>query len=31
VLHIFGITGLDSMIGLHRSRDEALSALATAG
>lgn len=29
VLHIFGITGLDSMIALHRSRDEALSALAT--
>jgi anti-sigma B factor antagonist len=31
VLQIFEITGLDSVITLHGSRDEALSAIATAG
>jgi anti-sigma B factor antagonist len=31
VLQIFEITGLDGMIALHRSRQEALSALAVAG
>jgi anti-sigma B factor antagonist len=31
VLQIFRITALDSMVALHRSREEALSALALAG
>lgn len=31
VLQIFEITGLDSVITLHGSRDDALSAIATAG
>jgi anti-sigma B factor antagonist len=31
VLQIFELTGLDRMVGLHSSREEALSALALAG
>jgi anti-sigma B factor antagonist len=31
VLQIFEISGLDSVVALHRSRDEALSAFAMAG